>query len=213
MPLRIVCPFALGKILHLMPVTAGQFFEPTTRRRGRGTGEIERAGDRRLFGIPSPAPSCQRATAATARCSRSQSVEFCLVATARWSGFRRQRRARSSGTRIDVQSLFPQQTRSPVLRACARSGRHLRACGLNRHGQPLRQGFSERPALHIQRSDNRWLAVCLFLKPDGVLRLPLRDKYQRLSLHRCLLGLPVYPLAYAASRRVHEGDVHASRQA
>ena len=65
-----------------------------------------------------------------------------------------------------------------LLQACDRSGRHLRARGLNCHGQPLRQGFSERPALHIQRSDNRWLAACLFLKPDGVLRLPLRDKYQ-----------------------------------
>ena len=28
----------------------------------------------------------------------------------------------------------------------------------------------------------RWLAACLFLKPDGVLRLPLCGKYQRLSL-------------------------------
>ena len=40
----------------------------------------------------------------------------------------------------------------------------------------LRQGFSERPALHIQCADHRWLAACLFLKPDGVLRLPLRGK-------------------------------------
>ena len=84
----------------------------------------------------------------------------------------------------------------PFLQACGRSGRHVRACGLNRHRQTPRQGFSERPALHIQRSDNRWLAARLFLKPDGVLRLPLRDKYKRLSLNRCLLGLPLYPLAY-----------------
>ena len=62
----------------------------------------------------------------------------------------------------------------------------LIACGLNRHSQSLRQGFSERLPLHIQRTDRRRLAVRLFLKPDGVLRPPLRGKYKRLSLHRCL---------------------------
>ena len=111
------------------------------------------------------------ATTATARCSRSQSVEFCLVMTAQWSGF------------LAAKAGPVGLPEPPVLQARDRSGRDLRARSLNRHGQPLRQGFPERPALHIQRTDNRWLTVCLFLKPDGVLRLPLPDKYQRLSLH------------------------------